>query len=149
MVAVVQITGLPAATSLNGNEQLEAVQAGVSVQITVDQIATFVQDSTLVIGEAPIVAGVVTFDLTNGTNFFFTPINADITSIVVNTIIGSDGNSFIWQTVGTGVTFSVDLSFFRFPAGGAPIPSFGNGSVDTYTVIQRTDWFGYVSGQDA
>ena len=33
------ITGLPLATSLNGSEQLEAVQSGVSVRVTAQQIA--------------------------------------------------------------------------------------------------------------
>jgi hypothetical protein len=34
----VQIPNLPAAIALNGTEQMEAVQAGVSVRVTVDQI---------------------------------------------------------------------------------------------------------------
>lgn len=39
MVNVIQITQLPFAVALNGTEQLEAVQAGVSVQLTTAQIA--------------------------------------------------------------------------------------------------------------
>jgi hypothetical protein len=42
-MSVVQIPNLPAATSLNGSEELEAVQAGVSARLTVTQIATFTQ----------------------------------------------------------------------------------------------------------
>ena len=41
----VQIPNLPAAISLNGNEQLEAVQAGTSVRVTTAQIATYVNSS--------------------------------------------------------------------------------------------------------
>jgi hypothetical protein len=37
----VQIPNLPASTSLNGTEQFEGVQAGTSVRITAQQIATF------------------------------------------------------------------------------------------------------------
>lgn len=40
-MAAVQIPNLGAAISLNGAEQLEAVQAGVSVRITTDQIAVY------------------------------------------------------------------------------------------------------------
>lgn len=35
----VQIPNLPSAIALNGTEQVEAVQAGVSVRITTSQIA--------------------------------------------------------------------------------------------------------------
>ena len=35
----VQIPNLPVAVSLNGTEQLEAVQAGTSVRVTASQIA--------------------------------------------------------------------------------------------------------------
>ena len=38
----VQIPNLPAATSLSGNEQLEAVQAGTSVRLTTQQIGAYV-----------------------------------------------------------------------------------------------------------
>lgn len=42
MTNVIQIPQLPTVPSLNGTEALEAVQAGVSVQISVDQIAIYV-----------------------------------------------------------------------------------------------------------
>ena len=38
-MANIQIPNLPAAISLTGNEQLEAVQAGTSVRLTAQQIA--------------------------------------------------------------------------------------------------------------
>jgi hypothetical protein len=38
-MANVQIPNLPVATALNGTEQLEAVQAGVSVRVSASQIA--------------------------------------------------------------------------------------------------------------
>jgi hypothetical protein len=43
-MAVVQIPNLPPAIALTGGEQLEAVQAGVSVRITTTQIAFFAQN---------------------------------------------------------------------------------------------------------
>jgi hypothetical protein len=43
MTNVIQITQLPAAIALNGTEALEAVQAGGSVQVSVQQIANYVQ----------------------------------------------------------------------------------------------------------
>ena len=41
-MSVKQIPNLPAATSLNGTEQLEAVQSGTSTRLTVNQIGTYV-----------------------------------------------------------------------------------------------------------
>ena len=41
-MSVVQIPNLPAATSLNGGEQLEAVQSGTSVKLTTSQIGAYV-----------------------------------------------------------------------------------------------------------
>ena len=41
-MSVVQIPNLPAATSLNGSEQLEAVQSGTSVRITPAQIGAYI-----------------------------------------------------------------------------------------------------------
>ena len=41
-MSVVQIPNLPAATSLNGSEQIEAVQAGTSVRITPAQIGAYI-----------------------------------------------------------------------------------------------------------
>lgn len=40
-MAVVQIPNLPAAIGLTGQDQMEAVQGGVSVRISVSQIASF------------------------------------------------------------------------------------------------------------
>lgn len=41
MTATIQIPNLPAGVALNGQEQFEAVQAGVSVRLTAAQIATY------------------------------------------------------------------------------------------------------------
>jgi hypothetical protein len=66
MVAVVQIPNLPAAISLNGTEQLEAVQAGTSVRVTVDQIAAYAiaqyppAGVTSIVTTSPITGGVIT-----------------------------------------------------------------------------------------
>jgi len=43
-MSVAQIPNLTAAISVNGTEQLEAVQSGATVRITVDQIATYFYD---------------------------------------------------------------------------------------------------------
>ena len=62
----VQIPNLPASVSLNGNEQLEAVQAGTSVRITTDQIATYTQAQypapgvSSIATTAPITGGTIT-----------------------------------------------------------------------------------------
>jgi hypothetical protein len=62
----VQIPNLPAGTSLNGNEELEAVQSGSSVRITTDQIAQYGQSQypapgvTSIATSSPITGGVIT-----------------------------------------------------------------------------------------
>ena len=56
----VQIPNLPVGISLNGEEQLEAVQAGTSVRITSQQIA----NSAATISSAPRRRGAVVFDTT-------------------------------------------------------------------------------------
>lgn len=43
-MAVIQIPNLPPTISLTGAEQMEAVQGGVSVRTTVNQIAFFIQN---------------------------------------------------------------------------------------------------------
>lgn len=43
MQDVIQIPQLPTVAALNGTEQMEAVQAGTSVQITTQQIANYSQ----------------------------------------------------------------------------------------------------------
>lgn len=47
MTAFIQIPNLPPATALNGLEQLEAVQQGTSVRLTVQQIAQFAADAAI------------------------------------------------------------------------------------------------------
>ena len=62
----VQIPNLPASVALNGNEQLEAVQAGTSVRVTTDQIATYTQAQypapgvSSIATTAPITGGTIT-----------------------------------------------------------------------------------------
>ena len=62
----VQIPNLPASVSLNGTEQLEAVQAGTSVRVTTDEIATYTQAQypapgvSSVATTAPITGGTIT-----------------------------------------------------------------------------------------
>ncbi len=56
MPSVVQIPQLPAATALSGAEQYEAVQAGVSVRVTTQQIKTFVATPTAWATYSPVVS---------------------------------------------------------------------------------------------
>jgi hypothetical protein len=72
--SAIQIPNLPTAIALNGQEQLEAVQAGTSVRLTTQQIASYAANAN-VIGLLPFTnvttaeknalvasAGVVVFD---------------------------------------------------------------------------------------
>lgn len=66
-MASVQIPNLPAAVSLNGTEQMEAVQAGTSVRVTTQQIANLNANNgtvTSISTAAPISGGTIT---TSGT----------------------------------------------------------------------------------
>jgi hypothetical protein len=56
MVAYIQIPNLPVAIALGGSEQLEAVQAGTSVRITVAQLQTYF-NLTLAVGGTGIYGG--------------------------------------------------------------------------------------------
>jgi hypothetical protein len=57
------ITGLPLATSLNGTEQLEAVQSGTSVRVTAQQIANLATSGgtiTSITAQSPLSGGTIT-----------------------------------------------------------------------------------------
>lgn len=66
MVAIIQIPNLPAAIALNGTEQLEAVQAGMSVKVTVAQLGDYVATQypapgvTSIATSSPITGGTIT-----------------------------------------------------------------------------------------
>lgn len=78
----IQIPNLPAAIALNGTEQLESVQAGTSVKLTVAQIGTYINAQypapgvSSVATSAPITGGTITTSGTIGlagagvTNFY-------------------------------------------------------------------------------
>lgn len=65
-MALKQIPNLPAGTALNGTEQLEAVQSGVSVRIDTDQIAAYAQSQypapgvSSIATSSPITGGTIT-----------------------------------------------------------------------------------------
>jgi hypothetical protein len=52
-----QIPNLPPAIALSGAEQLEAVQAGTSVRVTVSQLESYFITNTMVVGETPVLGG--------------------------------------------------------------------------------------------
>jgi len=53
----IQIPNLPPAIALTGTEQLEAVQAGTSVRVTVSQLESYFLTNTMVVGETPVLGG--------------------------------------------------------------------------------------------
>lgn len=53
----IQIPNLPPAIALTGAEQLEAVQAGTSVRVTVSQLESYFITNTMVVGETPVLGG--------------------------------------------------------------------------------------------
>ena len=87
-MANVQIPNLTAAISLNGTEELEAVQAGSSVRVTTNQIAVYTQGQypapgvTSIATSAPITGGTITTTGTIGlapsgvTNTYLAAMNA-------------------------------------------------------------------------
>lgn len=147
MTNVIQIPQLPAASALNGSEQLEAVQAGVSVRLTIAQIQGSLPFVTQTIVAAPIAGGAVTFNLTIGA-VFTTTIDADITSF--NIIGGSpdSANSFLWVPMGNGVSFSQSYGSVLWPSGASPVLTRTAGKRDVLAFLQVTDWLGFVSGQN-
>jgi hypothetical protein len=95
----IQIPNLPAATGLNGTEQLEGVQSGASVKITTSQIATYISSAypapgiASITGTAPINANTagtaVTISLNpqGVTNSFLAPMAAG--TVKANVTVGS------------------------------------------------------------
>lgn len=84
MANVIQITQLPTVASLNGTEALEAVQAGVSVQVTAAQIAALaggggggpVVWTTITTDYIAVVGGMYNADTTSGSFVLTFPANA-------------------------------------------------------------------------
>ena len=123
-MSVVQIPNLTPATSLNGSEQLEAVQAGSSVRITTAQIGTYVATTypapgvSSVTANSPLssstVSGAVTITLPTAaiTNAYLGQMAAgtvkanltggsaspsDVTPSAVLDLIGSSGGSVLYR----------------------------------------------------
>jgi len=98
-MSAIQIPNLPAATGLNGTEQLEGVQSGTSVKITTAQIANYISSAypapgiSSVTGTAPIaastVSGAVTISLNSQgiTNSFLAPMASG--TVKANVTVGS------------------------------------------------------------
>jgi hypothetical protein len=95
----IQIPNLPVATGLNGTEQFEGVQSGTSVQITTNQIASYINSAypapgiATITGTAPInastVGNAVTISLNSQgvTNSFLAPMAAG--TVKANVTVGS------------------------------------------------------------
>jgi hypothetical protein len=95
----IQIPNLPAATGLNGTEQLEGVQSGTSVKITTSQIASYISGAypapgiATITGTAPVnastVGDAVTISLNSQgiTNSFLAPMAAG--TVKANVTVGS------------------------------------------------------------
>lgn len=111
-MANVQIPNLPAAISLNGTEQLEAVQAGTTCRITTAQIATLVTGSSTPFpvniggtGADTFTAGYLKADGTNPFTTVATIPNTDITGLGTMSTQNSNAVSITGGSV-TGVTLS-------------------------------------------
>lgn len=161
----IQIPNLPAAVSLNGSEQFEGVQAGVSTRITAAQLAAYMlsqyppltlrplviaQQIVETVVDAPIVAGVLTIDLTQG-SIFRTVIDANITSIVITGVVANYVNSFTWKTVADGNSYSQTWSSvpILWPSSAAPVLTTTLNAVDWYSfMLENGDWYGFVAGQN-
>jgi hypothetical protein len=117
-MSVVQIPNLPAATALNGNEQLEAVQAGTSVKITPAQIGAYINVQypppgiSSVTANSPLtsntVSGAVTITLPTQsiTNAYLATMNAGTikANLTGSTAAPSDVTpSAVLDTFGTGL----------------------------------------------
>lgn len=163
MTNFVQIPNLPAGIALNGTEQFEAVQAGVSVRLTAAQIVALVPApvpppfpslvTLKTVGEtiqtAQIIANVLTIDCTNGM----------VASVVVNTDINTfsiinaptiaaitvyftnDGGGHSQSGMATGA--------YLWPSNVPPVLTNILNAIDVITFTTRNggaSWFGFVCG---
>ena len=117
-MANVQIPNLPAAISLNGDEQLEAVQAGTTRRITTGQIAALAQGVPLPFPVSIGGTGAATFTAgylkANGTNPFTTVAtipNTDITGLGTMSTQNSNSVSITGGSIsGVTITTSTPLA---------------------------------------
>jgi hypothetical protein len=153
MSSVVQIPNLPAAIALNGSEEYEAVQAGVSTRVTTAQIGTYVQSKisagvTSVATASPLTGGTITSTGTIGlsansiTNSYLAsmsantvkanvtgspaqPTDATVTSII--DIIGSTRGSVLYRGSSAWLALTPGTSGQALiTGGGGADPSWGN-----------------------
>ena len=164
-MSVSQIPNLTAATSLNGTEQLEAVQSGTSVRLTVTQIGTYINSQypapgiTSVTATSPLtsstVSGAVTISLPSQSIT-----NAYLATMAANTVkanlTGSSATptdvspSAILNTFGT----QVGSILYRGSSGWAALTSGTNAQVLTATgTTSAPTWtslaLGTMASQDA
>jgi hypothetical protein len=100
--------------------------------------------------EAPIVAGVLTIDLSLG-SVFRTTIDADITDINIIGAVSNYDNSFTWKATGNGTAYTQAWSSVPvlWPSAADPVLTTTLGQVDWYSfMLDDGDWYGFVAGQN-
>ena len=145
-MANIQIPNLPVAVSLNGTEQLEAVQAGTSVRITPAQLALYAANAKLTLNNYAALrlntyAASTIFLLGgqtvgDGSGGVFIYEASDTTSADNNGTIIVDANSRRWYRLYEGAIYT---SWFGTK---------GNGVADDTTALQAAINFGLASNQD-
>lgn len=145
-MANIQIPSLPVAISLNGTEQLEAVQAGTSVRVTSAQLALYAANAKLTLN-----------------NYAALRLNTYAASTIFllggQTVGDGAGGIFIYEASDTtsadnGGTIIVDANsrrWYRLYEGALYTSWFGttgNGVADDTTALQAAINFGIASSQD-
>ena len=92
--------------------------------------------------------GEIVLDL-NGGNWFTTELTESISSVVVTGEFASDDLFlYVIETVGAGVSCTVDFGDVKWICGAAPIVSIGSGESDVYVFVRQSGYtLGFVSGQ--
>lgn len=131
MVDTIQIPNLPAATSLDGTEQFEIVQGGVSRRATIAEIATYVR--SFVINPTTILTGQVTVTTSA------TPIvasRAGRSSVVIINVTGTSSvfvgpsgvttsnGQVIPGALGAGVSIDGSAAIFGIVSSGTQVVSY-------------------------
>lgn len=156
----VQIPNLPASIALNGTEQFEAVQAGVSVRVTTAQLGAYITTTypapgvTSIATSAPITGGTITTSGTIGlaaagvTNTYLAsmaagtlkanitgstaaPTDATVTSVLDT--IGSTSGSLLYRNATVWTTLAIGGSNYVLTSNGSA-PSW----VDPATLVSLT-----------
>jgi hypothetical protein len=103
--------------------------------------------------EIPIVAeiasGVLTIDLSKGTEFIVA-MDANITSLVIDQALRGKGNAFTLFCTGNGSSFTQVWTNVLWAGGTAPTLTTTVNGIDILTFLNRgnnAQWFGFTAGQ--